>query len=717
MYCVFLLQISKNARLGKMLKYFIKIKTWLRDYWPIWLLLLISAIVYRAWLSFAIFSHADYWCQFSDVTRDYLHYSAWSARSGLGAPNLLLWGWVVNFLAGFFGFFGFDSNISDKFLIFWPFAFLTPLFSYLFAKQVLKNKMGAFVAALVFSFNTYYLAINTQGHLGLSLGGTFAPLAMFFFWRYFDTGRKKNLLASALVCLIIGGYDFRVFYILFFILFALPFWLLFAEKGVGQKKIFFRQNFSAMALFFGLIFLLNLFWVLPTALTGSLESNNIVTRPLVDNNFSLDLGETLTLFHPFWNGSEPKWFDDQKIPFYFWLIPLMVVLGTYWNRKNKKILFWFAVSLVAVFVSKQDALPLKGAYVWLHQNFPGFNAFREASKFYFAIALAYSILIGAFVAYVATHHAKKKFLVWGVFLGASLIFLWNTKPLLTGEMYGLFTPQKIDADDQKIRNYGFSQTGSFRTLWNPTDSMWASYSIYRPKINEIETRRGDWKGIKDYADLQGGEAGGLEKNQLFFAEKFAQRLLSESAVRYLISSPSNLFIVKNLLTSSDWKVVDLGLENKLLFENQKVRPRIYLTQEMETIHREVDFNLVDFAMENASRWNLVLEKLDKPVWLNFSEGYHPDWQVTCGDTPWYTLLSKKTIFSSENHRVTDAGLNAFFLDPSVVRKTCPTRKDGKIALSLYYRPQSYLYLGEVISIGTVLISLLALVFWKEKKRK
>ena len=114
-----------------MLKYFIKIKTWLRDYWPIWLLLLISAIVYRAWLSFAIFSHADYWCQFSDVTRDYLHYSAWSARSGLGAPNLLLWGWVVNFLAGFFGFFGFDSNISDKFLIFWPFAFLTPLFSYL----------------------------------------------------------------------------------------------------------------------------------------------------------------------------------------------------------------------------------------------------------------------------------------------------------------------------------------------------------------------------------------------------------------------------------------------------------------------------------------------------------------------------------------------------------------------------------------------------------
>jgi|GEM_PF-2068454 len=724
-----LLQIQKNATLKIMQEYLQKLKILTKTHWPVWLLILISATVYRAWLSFAIFTHADYWFQFSEVTRDFLHYSAWNAQFGLGTPNLLIWVWTANLLSGLFGVFGFDSNISDKFVIFWPFAFLTPLFSYLLAREVLKNKMGAFVAALVFSFNTYYLAINTQGHLGLSLAGTFALLAMFFFWRYFDppssaqgglwhdkynVGDKKNLIASALVCLIVGGYDFRVFYILFFILLALPFWLLLAQKGMAQKKILFRQNFSAMALFFSLLLVFNLFWLIPTVMTGALGTNEVVTRPLVDNNFSLDLGEALTLFHPFWNGGEPRWFDDQKIPVYFWLIPLMVTLGAYFHRKNEKIIFWFAVSLVAVFVSKQNAWPLKDAYIWLHQNFPGFNAFREASKFYFAIALAYSVLIGAFVSHIFEQYGQKKILKYSVFLGASLIFLWNTKPILTGEMSSIFTPRKIDVDDQKIRNYGFLQTGSFRTLWNPTDSMWASYSTYRPKINEIVTRRTDWKKIKNYADLQGGEPGGDEKNQLFFSENFATRLLSQSAVRYLISSPGNLFAVKNMLANPEWKKLDLGLEHKLIFENLKVRPRVYLTHELETIQREIDFQTVEYSLENPARWNFTLKNLTNPVWINFSENYHPDWQVICRNTHWYDLLFKKNIFPSESHRMTDAGLNAFLLNPGVVQKTCPTEKNSEIALGLYYRPQSYLYLGGIISLSAILLSIFSLICWKEK---
>jgi hypothetical protein len=699
-----------------MQKYLQKIKTWSRSYWPIGFLLLLSGVVYHRWLSFGIFTHGDYWFQFSQTLADYLHYSAWSAQVSLGSPNLFLWGWMVSLMPGFFGALGFDSNIADKFFIFWPFAFLTPLFGYLFAKQVLKNSWGALVAALVFSFNTYYLAINTQGHFGLTLAGTFAPLVMFFFWRYFNTGRKKNLIAAALASLIVGGYDFRVFYILFFILLAVPFWLLFTQKGAARKKIFFRQNFSAMVLFFGLLMLFNLFWVLPTALTGALASNDIVTRPLVDNNFSLDLPGTLTLFHPFWNGGEPKWFDDQKIPLYFWLIPLMVIWGAYFQRKNRQVLFWFFVALLAVFLSKQNALPLKSAYVWLHQNFPGFNAFREASKFYFAIALAYSVLIGAFVSHIFERYGQKKFLKYGVFLGASLIFLWNTKPILTGELKSIFTAQQVDADDQKIRAYVLSQTESFRTLWNPTDPLWASYSVYRPKINALETRRSEWKNIQDYTELQGGEPGGGEKNQLFFAESFAPRLLSQSAVRYAISSPQNLFIIKELLAKSQWKQLDLGLENRLIFENQTVRPRIYLTHEMETIHREVAFESVPYALENSARWNFTLDNLESPLWLNFSENYHPDWQVICGATPWYALLSARTLLPAENHRKTDAGLNAFLLDPQMLKNNCAVGKDGKMELSLYYRPQNFLYLGGIITLGTILLSLLALVFWKEKRR-
>jgi hypothetical protein len=695
-------------------EYFKKIKNWAYKHWPFLVLVLISGIIYRNWLSFGIFTHADYWFWFSESMRDFLHYSAWDSQLSLGAPNLFVWMWAWKILPAFFGFFGFDSNVADKFVIFWPFAFLTPLFTYLFAQQVLKNKLGATVAALVFSFNTYYLAINTQGHFSLTLAGTFAPLAMFFFWRYFDTGRKKDLMASALACLFVGAYDFRVFYILFFIIFALPFWLLLMQKGTEQKKIFFRQNFSAMALFFSLIFIFNLFWLLPTVVTGTLSGNEILARGLVGNNFSLDIEKTLTLFHPFWNGGEPIWFDTQKIPVYFWLIPLMVILGAYWNRKNKKIVFWFIVALVAIFLSKQNAAPLKNAYIWLHQNFPGFNAFREASKFYFAIALAYAILIGAFVKYSVKYYAKKKFFKYGIFFGVSLIFLWNAKPILTGEMNSIFIPQKISSDEIKIRDYALQQDGAFRTLWNPSDSKWASFSAYRPKINEIQTRRSDWKKIKDYVDSQGGEPGGSEKNQLFFSENFATRLLSQSAVRYIISDKGNFFMIENLVANPEWQKLDLKLEEKIIFENQTVRPRIYLTNEKETIHREIDFQAVNFSMENSARWNIKLKKANTANWINFSESYHPDWQLVCGNTPWYQLIFKKSIFDITSHNATDAGLNAFLLNPSEVKKTCTAGKDGEIALSLFYRPQAFLYLGGIISLGAIFLALGLLVFWKEK---
>lgn len=393
----------------------------------------------------------------------------------------------------------------------------------------------------------------------------------------------------------------------------------------------------------------------------------------------------------------------------------MVLLGAYFHRKNKKIIFWFFVALGAVFLSKQDALPLKSAYVWLHEHFPGFNAFREASKFYFIIALSYAILIGAFVSHIFERYAQKKFLKYSVFLGASLLFLWNVKPILTGEMFTMFVPQKINQSELNIRNYVSLQAGSFRTLWNPSDSKWGSYSSYRPKINEIETRSGQWKKIKDYADEQGGEPGSKEKNQLFFSENFATRLLSQTAVRYMVSDQENFAMVKNLVANSEWKKLDFGFGEKLVFENQKVRPRIYLTNEPETIHREIDFQSVDYSIESASRWDFTLARLTQPVWVNFSENYHPDWQVVCGNTPWYALLEKKSILPLENHRATDAGLNAFLLDPSVVQKTCPANNDGKISLSLFYRPQSYLYLGAIISLGAIFLSLLALVFWREKR--
>jgi len=712
----------------KMQKYLMKIRIWLRDNWPIWVLLLISTVVYHKWLSFDIFWNGDYGFTFFERELDFLRYSAWDSQSGIGSPNLVIWMWFWRIIPGFFALFHWNSNVWDKFLLFWPMIFFIPLFSYLFAKEVLKNNWGAMVAALVFSFNTYYLAINTQGHFSLTLGGAFALLALFFFWRYFDPpssrersglrrdqpelGDRKNLIGAALICLVVGGYDFRVFYILFFIFLAWPLWLFSIKEGWSKKKIFFRQHFSALALFFGLLFFFNLFWLLPTVMTGSLASNEVVSRELVPNNYHLDLRKTLTLFHPFWNGGEPKWFDDQDIPGYFWLIPVMALLGAYWKRKDKKIVFWFLVALMGVFLSKQDALPLKSAYVWLHQNFPGFNAFREASKFYFVIALSYAILIGAFVSHIFKHYARKKTLCYGVLFLTSLVFLWNVKPILTGEMSSMFVPKNIPADELKIHEVISAQTASFRTLWfSEKEIRWADRSNLHPLI---DGKNSPWKKLAEEKLFSKEALTESERERLFFAQNFATRLLTQSNIRYVICDEKNLSSLSALLSDPAWKKIELGFSSLSLFENQSVRPRVYLTSELETISRDFSFQIVALSSKNSSRWDFDFKSLVSPSWVIFSEQYHPDWQLVCGDFQWSDLFFKKKRALSQAHRATDAGLNAYFFEPKKMQEICPMRTDGKIALSLFYRPQSYLYLGGIISLATAFISIFILVFWRKK---
>lgn len=683
----------------------------MKKHWPVWVLLLISAIVYHRWPSFGIFANGDYGFTFSDTFRDFWHYPAWDAQSGFGNPNLVIWMWCWKLLPALFGLLGADSNIADKFIIFWPFAFLTPLFSYLLAKQVLKDKAGAFVAALVFSFNTYYLAINTQGHFSLTLAGTFALPALYFFWRYFEDGNRKWLVASAIITLIVGGYDFRVAYILFFILIALPLWFLIGE-GKGKRWSYFRRHFWSLVIFFLLVLLFNLFWLWPTAVTGSLANNNIVDRSLVPNNFSLDLAKTLTLFHPFWNGSEPVWFDSQDVPVYFWLVPLLAFLGFWWHRRDRRISFWFVVALVAVFLSKQDADPLTSAYVWLHRSFPGFNAFREASKFYFAIALSYALLIGAFVSYFFERYPARKILKYGAFTLASLLFLWNTEPILTGGMYKMFTPKKLSADDQKLHALIASDPQTFRTLWIEKQLSWGeSYSVAHPIFFAPDGR---WRNLSGADTLQGGSLTTSQQNSLFFSQNFATRVLAESGVRYLIIDQSKFSpALSTLVSDPSWKKQDVGLQDYLLYENQSVRPRIYVTDGLETIHRDVAFDAAEIHPISAARWDFTVPNPARPEWIEFAENYHPDWQLVCGDFRWYDQLGHASVSLAQEHLTTDAGLNAFLIDPEKLER-CP-RQGDRVKLSLYYRPQSYLDLGGIISLSAVLISLGWLVFPRRKR--
>jgi len=679
-------------------------------------LFFISIVIYNSWLSFDVFSSGDYWFNFSETTENFLNYSVWLNNINIGqinlSANMLFW----NFFPGIFGYFGFDSNVSDKFLIFWPFIFVTPLASFFLAKKILKNNIASIISALVYCFNTYFLAINTQGHFSLTLAATFAPLALLFFMEALDRENIKYSLLTTIFLFIVGSYDFRIFYIEIFIIVGYFIFHLFNYKQFEKKSTLKKTRiFLIMAIS---ITLLNVYWMLPMAKTGSLTENQVLSRDLIP--FSLDIKKTLTLFHPFWTGSIPKWFDDQEIHSYFWLIPIFAFAGLWLNRKNKKILFFGFVALAGVFLAKQESGPFGDLYTWLFKKFPGFNAFREASKFYFAIALSYSILIGAFVKWLWEEGGSYKFRKFSLDPSRSLsafgglgmtmkyfftilialLFLWNTRSIISGKMDTVHTPKIISKDDMTLRDFMKSQPDFFRTLWIPSEPRWTSYGSLHPKINATEMKRGAWSKFSENYE-QGENLGITQGINHILNQPFSQNLLNNSSVRYIITGNAN-----SIFLNTD--KIDLKTQNSVVLENKSYKPHIYITKKRETIHQNITFEKLEFESINPSWYKIRLKNLREPVYLNFSDKYHPDWKLRAGDFNWFSAILKNNYFlADKNHFESDARLNSFFLDPEKICQpyACVKNNDGTfdLNLTLYFKPQSYMYLGLILLLITFVV--------------
>lgn len=691
-----------------------KLKNIFKKNWAIISLVIVSAVIYHRWLSFDIFSFGDYWFRFPETLKEYFTLSIWRGSIGLGSPNITIWMLLFDALPGIFGHLGFASNVADKFLIFWPFVFVTPLASFFLARRILGNDIGAIAAAFVYSFNTYFLAINTQGHFSLSVAGSFAPLVILFFMKAVQESRIAFSVLSAISLFIVGSYDFRVAYIMGFVVFSYFLFSIVMERGKER----FKKTVPAFFVFVLLSILFNLYWIMAFAKMGSLAANDVLSRDVID--FSLDLPRAITLFHPFWTGSVPDWFEGQDIPSYFWLVPVFASLGLWFGKKNRNIVFFGIVSLVGIVLTKQTAEPFSHFYLWLHDSLPGFGAFREASKFYILIAMGYSVLIGSFVSWIVGNRKISQSMKWLKYIVAVSVFglfLWNARPVFDGRIETMFVSRNPSADELATRELVNSGNGFYRTLWVPLQPHFATYGNLHPIMDMTGMEKGDWGSFsKNYG--QGDDADRGERIVNTFKLPYAKNLLDASSVRYVIIDSKKQFYASSLSDLPYLKKADIGTNDLAVFENKDYRPHIYVTDRMETVHRDLPVRTVEYAEKSPVRYSLTIKDVKGPVWLNFSESYHPDWKLGAGDASWIDAIAKsRYFFPDSDHFRNDAKLNSFLVDPEYVKQNFPPvsyaiNSDGSmdIRLALFFKAQAYLDLGIIIGAASLLGSLAFLVF-------
>lgn len=699
------------------------------------LLLGISILVYFKWLLRGIYTNSDWWYATSTFLHNYFNPPyIWSSTSSLGSVDLIAWRLPVNFLYGLLSFLNFDSSVSDRILVFWPTIILGNIAIYFLVKKITKSSIAGVVGALVFNYNTYFFISQTA--FLLYAGAVWLVITLLGF---IYTIEKKSItisILSGLSLFISGAYDFRMAYLSVFMLIT---YYLFYTIFISKEKLLkaLARNVYLLLIVFSIFSVLNLYWVLPLIFSKKFASNVILQRGLFGNEF-LNMLYAITMSHPFWTGGQPAIFDPQSIIPYFWIIPIIAFLGLLFGRNNKNILFFGLISFLGIFLTKQVGQPFSNFYIYLFQHLPGFNAFREATKFYVIIALGFSVLVGGFAGVVYRKFSPKSKNFYGYLFIILLVILFviNTLPFINGEL-GMSRPHVVPEDYKSLGRFILNDKDFSRSLWVPAFSRWGPGDYIHTILQGVDLINNNWSAFF----LKNGNSYMYDDGTLLinsFHKPFTKNLLSSTSVKYVILPLEDLkndddffvfygkkrsFYLDELNKISYLKRVNAGTKDIVVYENPSYRPHIYETTLKETIYKDIPYQKINFTYINPTKYIIELQNVSKPFYLNFTDSFNPNWELRLGDFHWFDALIKENYFLSVNHFASDAGLNSFFVDPGIVCKIevngCTKNADGSYSmhLTLYFKPQSYLYLGLIISGLTLLGVIGSLVFFGIKEIK
>jgi len=650
------------------------------------------------------------------------------------------------FLAQFFSY-----EIILRLLIFLPIILWNFLWSYLLVKYITKSNLWWIFWAIVFWFNTYIL-IGQTGQLTLSAAFALWNFLIYFFLKLIDNKEfiVKDFIYTIFLAILVWYYEFRSFYIISFILF---FYVIFKSILLIKQKEY-KYFFSILKRFFWLYFfvlLFNLFWLVPFIKAETLSNNDTLWRPLFWNQY-MNILQSFTLFHPFWSLKWVTVFHVNLIPLYQWLIPILWLLGfTLWYKKNNKIFFFFLILLLGIFLSKQVWKPFSHAYEWLYKNFPWFSAFRESSKFFYIVALWYSVLIWNLVSTLYDKYKKNNNIIkLNIILIIILtVFFINLIPFNTWKISWLFHKRYIDKDYLIFKNFILKNKWNYKIFWMPRYSRWWYYDLNKPFISAETIINHNWKKIFSYKDYRWWAM----KDQLLdiIKQNFSNDLFDNSWIKYVVVpledkiNDDNFFIyywwnrdiyIEELKKLKWLKQIDLWTKDLILFENKWYK-KLFFSNKLKD--EQLQYNINDW-------WSyfIKIDKLhNKDITLYFWTKYNSNWKL------YLWKLNYKTIFNNNwlvKDKKTNYNLNSWTISKQEIidyvnkyyweelkKEWYPKKLENwqldykyyklnpdwsiNVELTLYFKPQLYFYIWLIISWTTFLLLILWLIVDSVKERR
>lgn len=392
-----------------------------------------------------------------------------------------LWAWPMNFAYGLLFNLGLDFWIIERALGLLPILVL----GYWGINKLLRHEGirpdARKLASLFYLLNTYIILVIDGGQLAIGLSYAWMPIAYWRFKKSLKEGFKSKLI-SGLAVAVLGFFDVRFLYPLA-ILLTLDFFLgvFFREK---DKAIKYSSSWVISGLISVVVLVaLNFYWI---------WLSFVAKAPTLPAGFERLAGaESLSfasLLHSLFL-VQPHWYQNifgriANIPPLFVVVPILVFLAPVVNRRSKRVGYWLLVALLGVFLVKGSQPPLGEVYKWIFANIPGFSLFRDPTKFFFLIAISYTVLLANTFQGLFSKFPKHKNYFGVLFFGFLFVFV---SPVWLDKMNGILS-SRVDQDKYLSLNQRLENDSEYgKVLWVPRRPPLGYSSVLHPEVAASET--------------------------------------------------------------------------------------------------------------------------------------------------------------------------------------------------------------------------------------
>lgn len=662
------------------------------------ILFLLITIVFKAWVVSEVISSGDSWYYFKSMYSNHFIYPySWYntvISNGLGGQgfayvNVNI---VVASVLELAKIFNSSWEIVSKIFFYIFFLLSSTTTSIVLIRKLFPDNKFWIFTPLVFVFNTYILMVVGGGQIITGISYSLIPASLYLVIKILD---KSNSFRSSLKSVLIFSFIFSLQCILDLRIAFITFIAVGIYFLVSMYERFkFRKLFSLFVGFL-LVALICSYWLLPMIVYGidpiSQLGVDYRSTEIVKFLSFAKLENSIALMHPYWPEN-----IFGKIGFMkpeFLLLPILAFISLLFinkhSRSNKYIIYFSLIAIIGIFLGKGANEPFGNIYLFLFDNIPGFQLFRDSFKWYALIALSYSILISISISEIYNFIKSKKIFIKSNYFNLQNLFililflyiLLLLKPAILGELNGTFKTRVVPDSYVKLNNYLSNDKEYFRALWIPQTMQFGHYTNTHTSIAGRDF-------FREYS------------NDLLLAKlssDSAKKILEEAGVKYVIvpeDTESEIYLTDRKYDESKYKYIVENIDKIRWLKEDKSfgKIKVYKTESYKD-HFWCDCNAdIKYEFINPTSYIITAKNAKDTDRLIFSEAFDSRWTLLDenGDTQQSQAYGKYNSFSLP---------------------------EGNSRLKVEYAPQKLVDLGAGISLITIILMAGGIMLIELKNRR